>query len=233
MDPYARTTRRLAAGMRRAEEAREEALRSARSATRSAAALIRGLHRGHWDAEEGRRLEGSAQALRVVARRHPFLAHHGAVLQALGEYVEAHLLRAHLDRRPPPPPGRLRVPAGAYYYGLADLVGELRRTTLSRLLQDDLAEAQRAFDSMEKVYEALVASPAPEPVLPLRAKVDASRAVVERTRGDLVTAKTAKDLEKKIDGVSRLLDEAEARPKRKPTRRPSDDLDLDAAWNKD
>jgi hypothetical protein len=57
---------------------------------------------------------------------------------------------------------------------------------------------------------------------------------VERTRGELVTAKRSKELERKIEGVGRLLDEAEAPRAKRAARKVGDDaLDLDAAWNKD
>lgn len=232
-DAYAPLARRLARSLRALDAAREQALADSRELTRACAGLIRGLHRGAWNEREARRAQQLADRLLRRAQEHPFLSHHGALVQALGEHCEALLLKAHVDKRAPPPPGRLGVPAGAYLHGLGDLVGELRRVVLARLLAGDVREAERAFDSMEKVYEALHESPPPEPLVGLRAKIDAARGLVERTRGELVTAKRAKELERKIDDVGRLLDEAEAgrtkgpKPKAKPA-----DLDLDGAWNK-
>lgn len=233
METYARIARRLGRELERPDRAREAALAHAREAGRLAARLIHGLQRSRWDASDARALEREARALRVLARRHPFLAHHGAVVQGLGEYVEAHLLRAFLHEVAPPGPRRLAVPPAAYLHGLADFVGELRRVVLSRLLAGDLGRAGRAFETIEKVYEALMDSRVPESLVPLRPKLDAARALLERTRGELLTAKKTKDLERKIDSVARLLDEAEGRAPEKARRKDPNDLDLDAAWNRE
>jgi translin len=232
MDAYGPIARRLGRSLLPLDRAREAALRDARELIRLCSALIRGLHRAGWDAPLGRRADRLARGIGRLMRDHPFLAFHGALLQALGEYAEARLLRAHLQGRPVPTPQALGLPAGAYLYGLADLVGELRRHVLARLLVGDLPAAQGAFDSMEKAYEALHECPAPETLVPLRSKVDAARGIVERTRGELVTAKRAKDLERKMDDVGRLLDEAEAGRTKRAKRKPDDELDLDGAWGK-
>ena len=214
------------------DRGREDMLHASRELTRTCAGLIRGLHQGRWDDAAARAADRLAKRLAVLGRRHPHFLFHGALLQALGEHVEARLLRAHLGKRPTPTPEALSVPAGAYLYGLGDLVGELRRVTLACLLRGDHREAQRAFDSMEKAYEALHECQAPEPLVALRSKVDAARGLVERTRGELVTAKRAKELERKIDDVARLLDEAETRGAKRAKSKHDADLDLDAAWGK-
>lgn len=233
MNEYVTLARRAGRSLAPLDRAREAALREARNVTQLSAVLIRGLHRGPWDAATGKRLEAAAARLRRLAGRHAYLAHHGAVTSAFGEYVEANLLRAHLEHRRPPSSTSLAVPAASYLYGLGDLVGELRRVALDALLQGRVEEAQRAVGSMEKVYEALQESQAPEPLVGLRPKIDTARSLLERTRGDLVNGKRAKELERKIDDVARLLDEAETRPLKPKVKAPkADDLDLDAAWGK-
>ncbi len=232
MNNYARTARRLGRELAPLDRAREATLVRSRAIIQVAGELIRALHRHGWDRVGARRLEADKVRLHALVRRHPFLADHGAVVQAFQEYAEAQLLRAFLARRAPPSPERLRVPSGAYLLGMADFVGELRRVVLSRLLKGDLPGAETAFDAMEKVYEALVDSKVPYRIVPLREKTDAARSIVERTRGELVTAKRAKELERKIEGVDKLLEEAEGGPVRRVARKPKDELDLDAAWNR-
>ena len=232
MSRYAAAARGAARALLPLDRARERALREARTLTQLSGGLIRGLHRGTWDPDAAARLEASAQALRRLAQRHPYLMHHGAVVSAFCEYAEAHLLRHHLAGRDPPSYRALRVPPAAYLLGLGDAVGELRRAALDALLQGRTAEAERAVDAMEKVYEALQESQAPEPLVGLRPKIDAARSLLERTRGDLVNGKRAKELERKIDDVARLLDEAEARGKPRPKAKKDDELDLDSAWSK-
>ncbi|HEX9815858.1 MAG TPA: hypothetical protein VGB18_02665, partial [Candidatus Thermoplasmatota archaeon] len=120
----------------------------------------------------------------------------------------------------------------ALLLGVADTIGELRRRVLNLLLADKVNEARKAFDQMESLFGALLDVDAPDPLVPARAKRDQARGILERTRGDLVTTKKTKDLEKKVDRLGDLLDEAEGRPQKKPKKADADDLDLDSAWSK-
>lgn len=233
-NPFAPAARAAAARLAPLDAAREAALTSAREVVRLSSRLIRTLHAEGWDADAGRQLGSATQRLTAATRRHPGLVSHGAVQQAYGEAAEAHLLKAFLEGRGVPTPTDVGVPAAGWLLGLADLVGELRRVVLNRLRQGDDHGAEAAFDAMEKAYEALEDIHAPEGVVPLRSKVDADRALVERTRGDLVTAKRTRELERKIEGVGDMLDQAEGRPaKPRRARKAGDgDLDLDKAWSK-
>lgn len=208
-------------------------LDAARRLVRLSGGLIRGLHRGAWDEAAAREAETQAERLRTLAKRRPEFALHGAALQAFGEYTEAYLLRALLRRKRPPGPQALQVPPAGYVLGLGDLVGEARRTALDALGRGATADAQWAFEQMEKVYEALLAYELPEGLVSVRPKVDTARALLEKTRGDLVNAKRSKELEKKIDGIRSLLDEAEGAPAAKRRRKSAPvDLDLDKAWDR-
>lgn len=225
--------KRAANALRPLDLARRSALERSRNVVRLSAALIRGLHRGASEAAIARSLEREATALHRVVSHQSFLATHGAIQQAFGEYAEAHLLREYLRGGGAGATLRLPdLPGGAYLLGLSDVAGELRRVVLARLLQDDLAGAEDAFGAMEKAYESLVDVEVPEGILAIRAKVDALRSLVERTRGDLLMAKKNKRLENKIDGVSALLDEAEGKASKARDKKDKEDLDLDAAWNK-
>lgn len=230
MTSYQQLVHKLAAELAPVDRAREEALATSRRLVRAASRRIHDLHRGNVHRAERKPLERDAQHLSRLHRRFPALR--SIAVPALAEYVEARLLEAYIRGESPPAPHQLKVPAESYLQGVGDLVGELRRLALSRLLRNDLEGALSAFEQMEKIYEALVDSNIPEGLVGLRPKIDAARGLVEKTRGDLVTTKKAKDLEKKIDGVHSLLDEAEGRPPRRKGKPDSGDLDLDAAWNK-
>lgn len=232
MNEYVRGARGTHRELDRLDRERERALDSSRRLVRLSAGLIRGLHGAGWDAKAAREAEREAQALRRGLARHPEFGLHGAIVQALGEYVEAHLFRRLVEGRRPASVRSLRVPAPSWLHGLADVVGEARRLVLDRLLRDDHTGALAAFEQMGKVYEALHAWDYPEGIVPIKAKRDAARALLEKTRGDLLTAKRAKELEKKIDGIQSLLDEAEGGPRKRPRAKGDDDLDIDSAWSR-
>lgn len=222
--------RRAAKDLWPLERARTRAFQLSNELVRKASACIRALHRG--DPPAWKELEAAAAPLRPLLQEHPFLLTHGAIQQAWGEYVEALLLDAALLGARLPNHHELDVPAAGYLLGMADLIGELRRATLDRVIAGHEAKAEKALDQMESLFDALTDADAPEGIVALRHKMDVARGLLERTRGELVTAKRTKQLEKKIEGVGRLLDEAEAGRSKKRPQKPSEDLDLDGAWNR-
>lgn len=207
---------------------REILLARSRELTRASGRLIQALHRGEDPTSDWTALDRSATQILRGIQKTPWFRHSGFVQQALGEYAEATLLRSAPDTQKK----LARLPADALLLGVADTIGELRRRVLDRLLSDDFRQARRDFDQMENLFAALLDVDAPDPLVPARAKRDQARGILERTRGDLVTAKKSKDLEKKIDRLGDLLDEAEGRGKAKPKKAASDDLDVDSAWSK-
>lgn len=233
LNEFLKPARAAERDLARLDRFRETGLASARRLVRSCAGLIRGLHRGEWDEAAARQAEQEAHRVRAVLKNRPEFALHGALVQALGEYAEAHLFRRLLEGRRFPDHRRLEIPAASYVHGISDVVGEARRRVLDSLTRGDLAAAERAFEQMEKIYEALCACEYPEGLLPVKQKRDAARGLIERTRGELLTAKRSRELEQKIDGVRTLLDEAEGRVAKKRAERPSDDLDVDKAWSKE
>lgn len=211
---------------------RERLLDESRRLVRQAGALIRDLHRGREEGGLWRAFDRSAASVLRRARKRPEFLHAGFVQQGLGEYAEAIILRASLRGRKTPPKQLRTLPGDAILLGAADAIGELRRAMLDRLNRDDLRGAQTAFAQMESLFGALQDAEAPEALVPLRAKRDQARGILERSRGDLVAAKKSKELERKIDDVASLLDEAEGRARKARKKPDPDELDLDSAWSK-
>ncbi|HLE47680.1 MAG TPA: hypothetical protein VI818_05230 [Candidatus Thermoplasmatota archaeon] len=199
---------------------------------RASASVIRDLHRAQVPDARLHDLDARAQRILDDVASERSFSGAGFVQQALGEYVEARLLAALLRDESELPGLVGTLPVDALLHGIADVVGELRRRLLDRLAADDHAAAKAAFDQMESLYDLLTDAEVPEALVGLRPKRDQARGILERTRGDIMTAKKTKDLEKRIDGLSSLLDEAEHRGKPKPKAKANDDLDLDAAWSK-
>ena len=207
---------------------RETLLTLGRELTRASGRLIQAIHRGEDQEADWKALDALAGRILVTIGKTPWFRHSGFVQQALGEYAEALLLR----NAPGTDKKLARLPPDALLLGVADTIGELRRRVLNLLLADKVQDARDAFDQMESLFGALLDVDAPDPLVPARAKRDQARGILERTRGDLVTTKKTKDLEKKVDRLSDLLDEAEGRPTKKPKKADDLDLDLDSAWSK-
>lgn len=223
--------RKGAQAFRAWDRAREGILRDARELVRCSGGLIRGLHAGRAHAPDWKRADRLTRALLKATRLQPGFRHAGAVQSALAEYAEARILEAAITGgRPHSLLGE--IPADALLLGIGDTVGELRRRLLDRLAAGGTGEAERAYDQMESLFGLLASVEPPEALVALRPKRDAARGILERSRGDIVSAKRQKHLEKKIDDLASLLDEAEGRPAKKARPIAPDDLDIDGAWSK-
>jgi len=86
----------------------------------------------------------------------------------------------------------IKVEVPALLCGLADFVGELRRYVLDLLRKEKIDEAEKYTEVIEQVYHELVQFDFPERMLPgFRHKLDMVRAVMEKTKADLLTTKAA------------------------------------------
>ena len=91
----------------------------------------------------------------------------------------------------------------AYLRGLAEAASELRRHLLDRLRDGDLARAESLLATMDDTHDALVTIDYPDAVTNgLRRTLDALRAVLERSRGDLTTAAMNARLQASLDAAS-------------------------------
>lgn len=182
-------------------EARERSLAHTRLLIRHAGNAIRAVHRQDWSA---------AAALLAQARDEigvisadlsglPELYHHNYVVDAFKEFAEARLTLALVRDERLPLPDELGVGYVAYYNGLAEAVGELRRFTLDALRRDDMDTAERLLGAMDAVYELLITIDYPDAVTgSLRRATDSARGILERTRGDLTTAAGQRRLERAL-----------------------------------
>ena len=192
-------------------QAREQALRLSREIIRNSANSIRATHRGEYD--EARlllsKLTGLVREMRDALRDHPSVYYAGYVEDAHKEYVEAHATLAFVRQSRLPTPGDLGVGPAPYLNGLADAVGELRRSILDALRREDLSQYENLLDVMDEVYSVLVSMDYPEAVTRgLRRSTDMVRGTLERTRGDLTVALRQSRLEKRMADLQRSLSDA-------------------------
>jgi translin len=185
-----------------ANAAREQALPACRRAVRAAGSSIRAVHR--LDATTARALAAeSAAALREAQRvlaPFPELAHAGYLHDAEKEYVEAEAVAALVAGDDVPGPDELAVSSTAWMRGTAEAASELRRHMLDRLREGDLERGEALLAAMDDVYAALVVVDYPDALTNgLRRTLDALRAVLERSRGDVTTTVLQTRLQRTIE----------------------------------
>lgn len=192
-----------------AHAAREVALPACRRAIRASGSSIRAVHRGE-DQRAADLAAEAADALREAQEAlapFPAVEHAGFLHDAEREVAEAHLTAALVSGAPLPGPVELGVAGPPWLKALAEAASELRRYTLDRLREGDMDRAESLLGTMDDAYDALVAVDFPDALTEgLRRTVDALRAVVERTRGDVTTTVVQARLQRALDQRTADLD---------------------------
>ena len=192
--------------------AREQALLSSRQVIRLSANSIRATHRGEFDVarsliDEVRQLLEELRGLRTV---HPEVFYGGFVEDSVKEYVESCATLAFVEGTGLPTledmGEELSIGAAPYINGLAESIGELRRSVLDMLRRDDFSRCEALLEIMDEVYSVLVTLDYPDAVTRgLRRTTDVMRGVIERTRGDLTIALRQRGLERQLARFSDRL----------------------------
>jgi translin len=188
--------------------AREIALPAARQATRHSANAIRAIHRGEGK-EAARLLEEARAALdrgEEAVADHPDVRWAGFLHDAQKEYAEAQLTRAVIEGDALPSPDDMGVTVAAYLNGIAETIGELRRSVLDLLRTGDVSRAEELLGTMDEMFHLLVTIDYPDAITGnLRRWTDVARGIIEKTRGDLTAALGQKDLREALDRHARKL----------------------------
>jgi len=185
-----------------ANAARERALPLCRVVIRQSGSAIRAVHRLELD--RARTLTDEAEAAlrdaQAALEPHPPVALAGFLHDAEKEYVEARLTVAFVTGAPLPDAEALGVFRTSWLKGLAEAASELRRHLLDRLRDGDLATGEALLQVMDDAYDALMAVDYPDALTGgLRRTVDALRAVLERSRGDVTTTVLQTRLQRAIE----------------------------------
>lgn len=173
-----------------ANRAREIGLPACRSVIRAAGSAIRAVHRLDFDEADAfiAEAETAMREAQDALRPHPGVAHAGFLGDAEKEFVEAKLTVALVAGGPLPSADDLGVMPASWLKGLAEAASEMRRHLLDRLRAGDLASGEELLAVMDDVYDALFTVDFPDAITSgLRRTLDALRAVLERTRGDVTT----------------------------------------------
>jgi translin len=150
-----------------------------------------------------------AAKLKSQTARFPEIYHAGYVEGALAEVVEICVLYAIQNDQPLPTPKDLSATPESYLLGLGDVIGELRRMAVNDLKETKPELAEGRLSQMEALYELLMRFDYPDAIVPLRRKQDTARALIERTRGEVLVSKSEKALKEKLDRVAGYLERVE------------------------
>jgi translin len=192
----------LAASLSAVHRAREIGLTSCRLVIRSSGSSIRAVHRLDPDGANALATEAETALREAQQALAPFpaIAFAGFLGDAEKEYSEARLTAALVSGAPLPTADDLAVAPTSWMKGLAEAASELRRHLLDRLRQGELDRGEELLEVMDDVYDALITVDFPDAVTGgLRRSLDALRAVLERTRGDVTTTVLQSRLRESID----------------------------------
>ncbi len=189
------------------DQVREQVLSLSRNAIRLAGSSILEIHRGRTDSAN----EGIAQIEKLLAKIQelvkdiPELATSQTVFVALQEYTETITLKSFAENGKIPSLQDAGGDYRPYMLGLLDAIGEFRRMALNSLRKGEIPKAEKLLEGMESVYDNLQTLEHTSIIPTFRTKMDASRRIIEATRGDVVTEVRRYSLEKALDRLEKKL----------------------------
>lgn len=187
---------------------RDSALAESRQIVRKSANAVRALHRTDLAAAHVLLEDARARLRRLLERiaGEPELIHSGYVQDAMREFAEGCIAAAIVGHTAVPTPEDLGVGDSAFLNALAEAASELRRQVLDLLRAGDIERAEGLLLTMDEIYAALLLVDFPDAMTGgLRRSVDALRAVLERTRGDVTAAVGQANLSRELRLTRELL----------------------------
>ncbi|MDP2717111.1 MAG: hypothetical protein Q8P02_00030 [Candidatus Micrarchaeota archaeon] len=180
-----KTINRIDAELSEKEKRQDVVLQHTRLVIRDCAKAIRQLHTGQFKEADVlvKDLDVHVKDLQDSAGKDFY--HIGQ--QAYQEYAEIKCLIALVHKKPLPSPEDLGLDDQSYLAGLADCVGELRRSLQLALRDDKKKEAEYFFEQMNHIYDNLmVLKYSSSLVGPLKRKQDMVRGQVEHARSEML-----------------------------------------------
>jgi translin len=138
-------------------------------------------------------------SLQKQAETYPDIVSGGMLSAAQQEYAEANILLTLVKEDRFVTPSEIKVPPVDYVLGLADVIGEYRRLALDNLRYGEVEKGVRCLEIMDEIFIQLLALDEAYMLVPgLRHKSDASRRIIEATRGDITLEVRRKSLEDEL-----------------------------------
>jgi translin len=149
------------------------------------------------------------------ADTYPDIVSGGMLSSAQQEYAEANILLTLVKEDRFVTPQEIKVPPVDYVLGLADVIGEYRRLALDNLRYGEVEKGVRCLEIMDEIFIQLLALDEAYMLVPgLRHKSDASRRIIEATRGDITLEVRRKSLEDELKKFTPPTAEAKSTSKR-------------------
>ena len=191
--------------LRQREEARDHALRRARRVRALSKQAIQYQHTGTPDKAKANIDEaaGLLKEATQAADPYPEIQNSNDMESARQEYAEASILHTLNRDDSYPTPEELGLPYTDYLLGLADVPGELRRQTLSHLMNDELDQATSKLEAMNTILLQLTAMEEGSLLLKgMRRKMDIIRAVNEKTQSDVANELGRQKLSRRLERLT-------------------------------
>ncbi|HEY6409547.1 MAG TPA: hypothetical protein VIY29_18970 [Ktedonobacteraceae bacterium] len=188
--------------------ARERALPKSRTAIRHCANSIRAIHRQEFLKAQELIAQASALLNEMTddLRDHQDIFFAGFVQDAQKEYAEAAAFLALAQSRPLPEAHELSIGWAPYLNGLGETVGELRRYVLDQSRRGNIDQCEVFLRHMDDIYALLTLVDYPDAItLGLRRTTDATRSILEKTRGDLTVAVSQAQLQQRMLALQQAL----------------------------
>jgi len=134
-----------------------------------------------------------------LSASHPSIIYCGLYSAALQEYSEANIFLKLVQESRFITPKEINVTSNDYVLGLADVIGECRRSALDALREGDTKKGEQYLRTMDQIYIELTAMDESYMLVPgLRRKCDVARKIIEITRGDVTEDIRRNELEKHL-----------------------------------
>ena len=182
---------------------REEIIKLSRKVVRNAGQSIENLHNKNFEQSKEKLLmaRDSLSEVSKYLKKEATFQQIGIIGVAMQEYAEAKLLYELIMNNELLSFEEIGINEQYYILGIADLIGELRRHILEKLVEGQIDEAKKFYEIMKKLYGSFLQIDYGKNLISeFRRKKDTARVLVERTLSDLFVAVQGKKLEEKLKG---------------------------------
>ena len=183
------------------DQSRDELLKLSRTIIKYSGQSIENFHNNKKEQAEEKLKQAEQYINKINIHLKEEKTHHqiGIIGVAFQEYAEARILYDLIVKDKIPLVEELKITEQAYLLGMADLIGELRRYILEKLVEGQTKEAKQYYEVMKEIYGTILQIEyGKNLVTDFRRKKDTARVLVERTLSDLFVALQSKSLEEKL-----------------------------------
>jgi translin len=183
------------------DKARDDLMSLSRTILKCSGQSIENFHRKQLDKAKSKieEAEGALKIVNELQKNQQENYRIGIVSAAMQEYAEAKLLNELFTAGKIPNYEKINVTEAAYLLGVADLIGELRRYILEKLVEGEIEEARKYYETMKELYATFMQVECGKNLVSdFRRKKDIARILVERTLSDLFVAVQGKKLEERL-----------------------------------